>query len=1534
MKRVLSLFLALVMLVTMVPVPAKASQTDPGVDANDMTVEGTDSFGALLSEELNGESVIEDTYIDGYAITGLTFSGNTAAVTYGAIGPARLVVSIYTEDGLTMLSTANTNVAEGEGEVTLVMPGEMPEYFYAAAFLLNGDDLTPLCDSYDTPMYTREMQELLDSTVNDYDADLVMNLDDREDTNFLVFEEDTVRAESSSAVNTVISADDEKLLYVIGNADETVKNLQKGDIFSCSYGNNNLLIVKVDTLSVDGTTVTIKGADMEMEEVFSHVKIEYEGGGADVEVDESGCYEGIEYLGKSDGGSGYAARRSTYADGGLEDKTELTFLLDEVKIGEASMKGTLKITPTAKFEYYATSDRKYVDLGISLKVSLSVNFKGKVPLKEVPLGPWGISPVPGVYIGFEPAFVVEFEASLSFGVTFFTETGITYEMGKAPKRHSVKPTVDIDIQVEGKLFVGIDLDPTVEVVGGKVIDLTLEMGIGFELSGKMGGTLFDGIQIAGERNQEEKIHTCEKCLGVEVAFKVEISFKIEFLKLKALTKEFKLTALKINLGSFYWSFTHDEFGWGGCPRLSYRVVIQVKDADGNPVEGIAVYNDKGQEQGKTDEKGQVIVYRKEGSYVFSATVNDVELQKTKIVKRAGRVLLKEGADSEISSIFGDLEEEELEDYGPIIADGDCGEFVSWTLYSNGTLIIEGSGAITVPTPASRYFEEYQGKIETVIIREGVTSIPEYLFSGYTGISTLMIADTVKEWGQNCFASCTGLRYLSVPVDYPIFNTYGIFDHCTNVEYVRYTAGRTGKMNDRNGSYGSKPYLYTFEYHSKDKIKTVEFAEGVTSIADSVFSGATALTTVQFPDTLKIIGLGSFSGCFGLTKIDLPYGMENLGMAAFSGCTGLTEVEIPETIVYIFESAFGGCTGLTHVEIPEGVTTLYGGFENCTGLKSVELPDSLVDLRGAFSGCTALESIDLPDSVEYLIETFEGCTGLKEIKLPNGLKEIGSWAFSGCTALTEVTIPDTVTEIGYEVFADCTGLKKVHIPEGVTVIDSGAFMNCTALEKIDIPGTVTTIGEGAFRGCTGLKEVHIPISVTKINKSAFEGCTGLIEVEIPEFVTTLGERAFAECTGLTRATIPDNIGKWEKYVFEGCTNLKFVSLPIDYAFYEKKSSSRYTYYEMFKGCTNLEHIRYTPGKTGVMVDRAGWLYSGYAYQFSLEYARRDTLKTIELMPGVRQLSEQAFVGVTANVYYDDESGIWTEDKRTGYGGTLTWLPLSELEAAAVMEEIPEETTEPVEEIAETQPEETIPAATGTSSSASQPSGSPEELYSIFGGDYGSEETETQTLTVASFSGLVAGEKYVLLVVRNLKAADMLDGSNLIYIAQDAAKADGTLTFRYAKREDVKQSYVMVVGPSGKDLKDAVITFPEMKADGDVHLVNPTVTYDGKVLTEGKDYNILGAGSYVKPGQYLCYIQGIHDYSGLVTCAYTVVGGMPGDVDLNGNVDVDDVLALLWYVLFPDDYPIDAEADFDHNGSTDVDDVLTLLWYVLFPDDYPL
>ena len=68
--------------------------------------------------------------------------------------------------------------------------------------------------------------------------------------------------------------------------------------------------------------------------------------------------------------------------------------------------------------------------------------------------------------------------------------------------------------------------------------------------------------------------------------------------------------------------------------------------------------------------------------------------------------------------------------------------------------------------------------------------------------------------------------------------------------------------------------------------------------------------------------------------------------------------------------------------------------------------------------------------------------------------------------------------------------------------------------------------------------------------------------------------------------------------------------------------------------------------------------------------------------------------------------------------------------------------------------------------------------------------------------------------------------------------------------------------------------------------------------------------------------------------TGAGEEPGDMDGDGNVDETDVIQLLWYILFPDDYEIIGDADFNHDGNVDEDDVIYLLWYTLFPEDYPI
>lgn len=69
-------------------------------------------------------------------------------------------------------------------------------------------------------------------------------------------------------------------------------------------------------------------------------------------------------------------------------------------------------------------------------------------------------------------------------------------------------------------------------------------------------------------------------------------------------------------------------------------------------------------------------------------------------------------------------------------------------------------------------------------------------------------------------------------------------------------------------------------------------------------------------------------------------------------------------------------------------------------------------------------------------------------------------------------------------------------------------------------------------------------------------------------------------------------------------------------------------------------------------------------------------------------------------------------------------------------------------------------------------------------------------------------------------------------------------------------------------------------------------------------------------------------------YTTGDNIPGDMDGNGEVNVDDVIRLLLFVTMPQDFQIDAEADFNNDSDVNVDDVIRLLLFVTMPEDFPL
>jgi len=62
---------------------------------------------------------------------------------------------------------------------------------------------------------------------------------------------------------------------------------------------------------------------------------------------------------------------------------------------------------------------------------------------------------------------------------------------------------------------------------------------------------------------------------------------------------------------------------------------------------------------------------------------------------------------------------------------------------------------------------------------------------------------------------------------------------------------------------------------------------------------------------------------------------------------------------------------------------------------------------------------------------------------------------------------------------------------------------------------------------------------------------------------------------------------------------------------------------------------------------------------------------------------------------------------------------------------------------------------------------------------------------------------------------------------------------------------------------------------------------------------------------------------------------GDLNDDGLVTDADVIYLLWYTVFPEDYPVgDKFVDFNNDSLVTDADVIWLLWHTVFPEDYPL
>lgn len=1155
------------------------SKSSVSVNNDDYSVSGTTSFGKMFSDSIDEKSQEQEDN-DGYNVFAAEYSEqNSFYVSFETKENCTLLVGIYDEAGEKMLASGRQAVTFDETEkIVEIDTGVIPDYYYLKVFLVDDNSLRPLCKAYQSPNYTREMQEFFQKDTDDFEDDKVLNFDSDKDNNFAVYSDDTIIIDRKDGVNDVVLSDLENEKYTIENIDSSISSLKEGDIFAYQYSDDDALIVKIKSIDIDGTTANITGDDVDMENVFEYVKIDAEQGAADAEVDTSGCddstvYKGVEIEDQNestpDTENGIQPQLlAADADASLKGTFVYEFLgaKNNEDDPDSHLKGSLKMGVSANIKLYISAKYQYLELKLSADVTINVSIEDKASL-SIPLGEARYIPVTGVTIKYKMAFVVEVNASLKYEVKYtLASVGFSVSSDVGFKNLTKKPTTEYTPELSTSIsaFIGMQYTLKASFISEKIVDASLTTRIGF--------TINASAVIA--TTNDSVIHDCILCFDGDMTPEISFVAKCKLFNSNKLSWEAQLFDLKLKVLNFYYCNDLHKFGWGECPRKKYKVTYTVYDENKDPVKDAVIDTGvKNIQPLTTDDSGTATAYLKAGTY--TATLENYKDSKEKEYvineKRTSVRLSTKGAD--LSDTIDDYE--------------NCDNDFEIYRYDDDTCKITGyKGSKTklkIPKEiygypvASIYSLGVNETIKEVIIPNYIHSIDSYAFNNcsslqkitvandnkyYTSVDGILfsknkdtiirfpigrseteyvIPDYVVEIGDRAFENCSNLSNLTIPNGVTTIGNAAF--ECTLIsaidipESVTEIGGSSFRQCVKLEEIDipkNVEYIESYTFYYCKALQKVTIKGNITGIGYYAFSICSSLKEINIPNSLKEIGDYAFECCSNLENIELPDGLEEIGDVSFWGCEKLTQINIPSSVKEIGESAFAYCSNLSSVNLSTGITSIS---------------------EGAFKDCRSLSSITIPDTVNFLGKScFENCTSLTAVSLPNQITLIFERSFYNCSSLVNIDLPDTVQDIMREAFASCTALVSIELPNNITELGSMAFSDCSNLENVNIPNKITYINYGLFEDCKNLNHIIIPENVEQIDDRAFSGCESLGELTIPNSVHTLGKYAFDSCKSLGNINLSNNLKKIECGTFEYCTSLTHITIPNtvtyigDYAFY--------------------------------------------------------------------------------------------------------------------------------------------------------------------------------------------------------------------------------------------------------------------------------------------------------------------------------------------------------------------------------------------------
>lgn len=231
--------------------------------------------------------------------------------------------------------------------------------------------------------------------------------------------------------------------------------------------------------------------------------------------------------------------------------------------------------------------------------------------------------------------------------------------------------------------------------------------------------------------------------------------------------------------------------------------------------------------------------------------------------------------------------------GDIAATGQCGEDIYYVLYSNGKLLLRGTGAMYDYDSDNRSPFRDNETIKTLVVSSGITYLGEDAFMDTVNLTEVSLPDSLTSIADSAFM----------------------------------------QSDDRIG------YVHG--------LTDINIPDKVTTLGGNVFWG-TAITSLIIPENVTAISKYLCRDCLNLTEAHINGTL--LGAFMFTGCTNLKTLTISAKVKSIGECAFTYCSSLESI-------SFYGTTSQWDSITKGSNWDGLSGMDVSLSGLTKIQCTD-------------------------------------------------------------------------------------------------------------------------------------------------------------------------------------------------------------------------------------------------------------------------------------------------------------------------------------------------------------------------------------------------------------------------------------------------------------------------------------------------------------------------------------------------------------------------------------------------